>query len=359
MEEKQAKRAVLEGARRLVASALIARTWGNISCRVGSTHFVITPSGRDYATLDESQLVLVRLDDLSYEGSIKPSSEKGIHRAVYRQRAEVNCIIHTHQEMASLASQLGSPLAVPPAFQAILGQSIFTAGYALPGTKRLQAQVSSVLQTEHQAALLMARHGALCFGTEMDATYAIADALEAVCTEAVHTRAPLLRTFGEPPSPTVVARKTKSGVVEGSGGELQALYNALLQNKSGYTHILLLSSREILTCMKHIPTLAAYLDDVAQIAGPTLKVMQRDSRLSALLSAAKGRDALLIDGIGALCMGKTKSDAQAVATLLQKNCKAALLALSSPSVRPLPWLDTRLMRFVYTHTYSKLTAALD
>jgi ribulose-5-phosphate 4-epimerase/fuculose-1-phosphate aldolase len=78
---------------------------------------------------------------------------------------------------------------------------------------------------------------------------------------------------------------------------------------------------------------------------------------SAYLSATKGRDALLIRGFGALCMGTTQSDAKAVATLLEKNAKAALLALDAPQVRPLPLLDSHLMRFVYTHKYSKLAEA--
>ena len=74
MELEEAKRAVLDASKKLVDSSLVARTWGNISCRVGSSHFLITPSGREYERLDEGQLVLVSLEDLSYEGEIKPSS---------------------------------------------------------------------------------------------------------------------------------------------------------------------------------------------------------------------------------------------------------------------------------------------
>jgi len=357
MEVEEAKRAVLEGARRLVASALVARTWGNISCRVGASHFVITPSGREYERLTEEQLVVVRIDDLGWEGSIKPSSEKGIHAAVYRERRDVNYVIHTHQEMASLASQLAEPLAVPPAYQGLLGHTISTASYALPGTKALKGRVEKLLASQSHAALLMARHGALCFGAGMDETYAIAAALETVCTEAVHARAPRMATFKAAPSPTLLAERSEDGATQGNSGDLNILCDALLSPTSHYSHILLLASDEVLACMEDIPVLPAYLDDFAQIAGPRLTVMESGDPLSSLLSAAKGRDALLIRGIGGLCMGSSLSDARAVPTLLQKNCKAALLALAVPSVKPLPFLDTHLMRLVYKKKYSKLAGA--
>lgn len=357
MELQEAKRAVLEGVRRLVASALVARTWGNISCRVDASHFVITPSGREYEQLTEDQLVLVRLDDLSWEGPIKPSSEKGIHAAVYRRRTDVGYVIHTHQEMASLASQLGCTIPVPHIHQPLLGTTITTARYALPGTKALRGQVERVLDTQPHASLLLARHGALCFGAGMEETYAIADALETVCAQAVFAQAPLLSTFTDPPSVTVLAQKTEAGSTQCSERDLQRLCTALLTGTRGYTHILLVRSGDITACMERISVLNAYLDDFAQIAGPNLRVMKNARSHKALLSAAKGRDALLIAGIGALAMGSSQADATAVATLLQKNCKAALLALSAPAVRPLPLLDTLLMRLVYRHTYSKLATS--
>ncbi len=360
MELEQAKRAVLEASRKLVDSSLVARTWGNISCRVGSSHFLITPSGREYERLDAGQLVLVSLADLSHEGGIKPSSEKGIHASVYRLRRDVHAVIHTHQEMASLASQLGEALAVPPSFQHVLGERILTAPYALPGTKRLKAQVSKVLEKKPTSSLLMARHGALCFASDMEGTYDTAHALEAVCTEHLYSRSPRLGDLAPPSEPSLLAHRTIDGDIACSDGVppfIQELASALLTGKRGYHHILFLASSEITACMESVQTLSAYLDDFAQIAGFNVPVMEMEQAPSSYLSRSTGRDALLIRGFGALCMGSTESDAKAVATLLAKNAKAALLALDVPQVRPLPSLDSRLMRFVYTQKYSKLATA--
>ena len=76
MEIMQAKELVVRAGKQLVESGLIARTWGNVSCRVSDTQFVITPSGRAYETLTPEEIVLVNIADLSYDGDVKPSSPR-------------------------------------------------------------------------------------------------------------------------------------------------------------------------------------------------------------------------------------------------------------------------------------------
>ncbi len=98
MNEREAKENVVNAGKRLVKSGLIARTWGNVSCRISDNYFVITPSGRDYLTLSPEEIVKVSIADLSYRGDIKPSSEKGIHAEIYKHNPKINFVIHTHQK---------------------------------------------------------------------------------------------------------------------------------------------------------------------------------------------------------------------------------------------------------------------
>ena len=81
MELHKAKELLVLAGRQLVEAGLIARTWGNVSCRVSATRFVITPSGRAYET-DPGRSSGVNLEGGSYEGEIKPSSEKGSMRGL-------------------------------------------------------------------------------------------------------------------------------------------------------------------------------------------------------------------------------------------------------------------------------------
>lgn len=75
-EIEEAKKLVVEAGKKLIETGLIARTWGNVSARISETQFVITPSGRAYETLTPDDIVVVNIEDCSYDGDIKPSSEK-------------------------------------------------------------------------------------------------------------------------------------------------------------------------------------------------------------------------------------------------------------------------------------------
>lgn len=105
---------------------------------------------------------------------------------------------------------------------------------------------------------------------------------------------------------------------------------------------------------KKLDKLPSYLDDFAQIAGAKIPVVEADVERYPLLQVSKQCNALLIRGVGALCWATTLSDAGAVVMILEKNCKAALLALEDSSVKPIGWVDAHLMRLVYQKKYSKI-----
>ena len=185
--EQEARELVLEAGRRLIEKKLIARTWGNISARVSETAFIITPSGRAYETLRPEDLVLVQVADGSYEGDIKPSSEKGIHAAAYALRPEVGFIIHTHQFYASAVCAEGEDTPAAPC-----------AGYGLPGTGKLKKAVAAVIAAHpEQNAFLMARHGAICLGGTPEEAFQTADRLEDDCRSLFEARAAEGRTAGD------------------------------------------------------------------------------------------------------------------------------------------------------------------
>lgn len=84
MEEQMARRLVAAEGKKLQQTGLVARTWGNISCRIDENHFVITPSGLDYETMTARDLVLMDIRNGVCCGAHKPSSEKGVHLAAYQ-----------------------------------------------------------------------------------------------------------------------------------------------------------------------------------------------------------------------------------------------------------------------------------
>ena len=158
----------------------MARTWGNISIRVDDTHMLITPSGRTYEDLGLEDIVLVNYHTSKHEGNIKPSSEKELHCEIYRTRKKINAVIHTHQMNASTVAVAHRE--VPPILDdmaQIIGPTVRVADYALPSTKKITKKTVRALKGRNAA--LMANHGAVCVGRDLDEAFVVCQVLEKAC----------------------------------------------------------------------------------------------------------------------------------------------------------------------------------
>ena len=186
-EIEEAKRLVIEAGKKLIETGLIARTWGNVSARISDTQFVITPSGRAYETLTPDELVVVNIEDCSYEGDIKPSSEKGVHAAAYRHHPTVDFVIHTHQKYATIVSITGMEIRnVYKDLRPVLGDKVPVADYAMSTTESLRKKVEMCIMMNPAArAVMLMHHGTLCMGDSYEHAFELADKLEECCKRVV------------------------------------------------------------------------------------------------------------------------------------------------------------------------------
>lgn len=359
--EAQVREQILQAAARLTGEGLIERTWGNISARVSDTQFLITPSGLAYETLRPEQLVLVNIADASWEGDIKPSSEKGIHADAYRLRPEVNFVIHTHQYYASVAGIEGR--ALTGFIHPLLGKRVPCAAYGLPGTARLRQAV----EAEETAwpdcrAFLLRSHGALCLGRDMEDAFAAARALEEVCEARVRDQLGEGKPFPVPPDLGIsfrqgdsfqLTRKGRSRVypIDGTPLPRAAALHAAIYRAGRFQYIAHETSPETLAVSVLGRRLRPYLDDLAQIAGAdVLCVPAEPGRIE---WAVRGRNAVLVRGMGALCAGTSESDVEAVRALVAKGCEARLYARAVPGCHPLHPADAVLQRLIYQKSYKR------
>ncbi len=174
------KQQVIDAGNKLVAEGLVARTWGNVSMRVDSDHMLVTPSGRKYDELKVDDIVLVNIKTNEYEGDIKPSSEFKLHTEIYKTRPKIGAVIHTHQMNASTVA--AARREVPPILDdqaQIIGPNIRVAAYALPSTKKIVKETVKALKG--RMAALMANHGAVCIGRDIDEAFVVAQVLEKAC----------------------------------------------------------------------------------------------------------------------------------------------------------------------------------
>jgi L-fuculose-phosphate aldolase len=174
------KQQVINAGKRLLVEELVSRTWGNVSIRVDDQFMVITPSGRPYAELTLDDIVLVNYRTSKYEGNIKPSSEKELHCEIYRTRKEIGAVIHTHQMNASTVATARRE--VPPILDdmaQLIGPSVRVAEYALPSTKKIVTKTVKAL--DGRMAALMANHGAVCIGRDIEEAFVVCQVLEKAC----------------------------------------------------------------------------------------------------------------------------------------------------------------------------------
>jgi hypothetical protein len=90
------RRGIVRVCKRMYERGLIAGPDGNVSVRITYEHVLVTPQGFSKATVEENDLVLVTLDGKRVGGRHEPSSELGMHLAVYRVREDVNAVVHAH-----------------------------------------------------------------------------------------------------------------------------------------------------------------------------------------------------------------------------------------------------------------------
>jgi L-fuculose-phosphate aldolase len=152
----------------------VAATDGNLSARLGRDRLLVTASGLSKGFLSVDDLVVISLDGdpvASYRGrGQRASSEISMHLQVYRQRPDVNAVVHAHPPLATAFSIAGVSLArcVIPEVVVTLG-GIPTTEYATPGTGEVSASIREAIR-DHDA-LILAHHGSLTVGKSLWEAY--------------------------------------------------------------------------------------------------------------------------------------------------------------------------------------------
>jgi L-ribulose-5-phosphate 4-epimerase len=148
----------------LQKNQLVTWTGGNISARDSETGLVaIKPSGVLYSELTPEKMVVVDLDGNVVEGALKPSSDTATHLYIYRNRPDLNGIVHTHSTFATAFAAVGKP--IPPVLTAIcdeFGGAIPLGGFAPIGDEEIGKEV--IRSIGSSPAILMQNHGVFTVG---------------------------------------------------------------------------------------------------------------------------------------------------------------------------------------------------
>jgi L-fuculose-phosphate aldolase len=178
VKDQALREAVVAAARRMVELGLTHGTSGNLSVRAGPG-LLITPTALPWHLLGPDHIVRLDAAGLPEPGAGAPSTEWRIHRDIYAARGEAGAVLHAHPPYATAIACLGKDLPAVHYMVAVAGgASVRCAGYATFGTAELSAAALAAL--EGRTACLLANHGIVALGADLDEALRVAEEIERV-----------------------------------------------------------------------------------------------------------------------------------------------------------------------------------
>ena len=153
----------------LVERGFIRSSDGNISVRLNRHFLLITPSGVYKSAMSPEDLIVIDMNgnvDAAKAG-LHPTSETLMHLEAYRQRPDINAVIHAHPPFSTALTIVGEPFPVEfiPEVLIALGD-VPTAAYATPGTQGLADSIHDPILSHD--CILLSHHGSLTVGHSLE-----------------------------------------------------------------------------------------------------------------------------------------------------------------------------------------------
>ncbi len=203
---EQAGRHICEIGQRMWQLGWVAANDGNISARLDRRRVLVTPTGVSKGRMDPAMLCMVDMDgsQIGDVGAHRPSCETMMHLAIYRQRPDVNAVVHAHcpHAVAFCITRAPWPKNIYPEVEVLLGD-VPMAEYAASGTDAVARSIEPLIG-EPARAVMLANHGPVTFGEDLETACNRMEVLEAYCRIVM-----LCRQAGEPvavPPPDVAPK---------------------------------------------------------------------------------------------------------------------------------------------------------
>ncbi len=157
-----------EAARRLGALGYVASHGGNLSYKVNDDVILITPTKVVKRKMTFDDIVAVRADGstLAVTPGRKPTGETPVHARLYRQRPDINALVHAHPPVLTGLSMTGSDILARPILPEVIIEvgPILMVNYAEPISEALAAEFDAVVAKSN--AWLMKNHGMMIASSE-------------------------------------------------------------------------------------------------------------------------------------------------------------------------------------------------
>jgi len=160
------KMEIIKGGMKLDRYGLVSLAGGNLSMRMPSGEILITPSGMIYEDMAADDVVVMDVNGNIIEGTRKPSSDTEGILYIFRERPDINAVIHTHQPYATAISLIQDEFR---ADLTTLGNacrgSVKCTPYSSPGS--LEMGIDTVAYLGDQLAVILSHHGVMTVGDSL------------------------------------------------------------------------------------------------------------------------------------------------------------------------------------------------
>jgi L-fuculose-phosphate aldolase len=169
--EEQTRAEIVEAGRRMYARGYVASNDGNISARLDESRILTTPKSVSKGFMTPDMMVIVDYEGKKLSGDRDASSELPMHLEIYRNRPDVNAVVHAHPPLATGFAVAGIPLT-----RAVLAEVVTTLGsipiaeYGTPSTAELPAAVRKYIKA-HDGLLWQTTARSRAAGPVMTAYY--------------------------------------------------------------------------------------------------------------------------------------------------------------------------------------------
>jgi L-fuculose-phosphate aldolase len=180
MNEHKLKEFICEIGRRVYAKGFAAANDGNISVRLNEREFLCTPTMVSKGYLKPEDVCKVDGEGKQLAGVRKRSSEFLLHLAVYKNRPDVNAVVHCHPPHATAFAVAHEPIpkCVLPEVEVFLGE-VPVAVYETPGGQKFADTITPFVKDCN--TIILANHGTITFGPDLEKAYWNSEIIDAYC----------------------------------------------------------------------------------------------------------------------------------------------------------------------------------
>lgn len=177
---REERELMCEVGRRMYAREFVAAHEGNLSIRLCDGNILCTPTMQCKGFLKAEQLCIIDNDMNQISGRLKATSEIRLHLEIFRQREDVNAVVHSHAPHATAFAVANRPfpcgvLAEPELFLGEVG----LAPFATPGTDEFAKSVNPFVKKTN--AILLANHGVATYAQDLEKALWMTEILDAAC----------------------------------------------------------------------------------------------------------------------------------------------------------------------------------